>query len=92
MYSCITKEFKVEGKFTMGDKKWVHLGTFKAENIFGDQIFYSERKIVRYIKITIFSSYGKWSYFTLTQIKIRGKNLFDDALTETKNTINEEKT
>lgn len=64
----------------MEDKKWVYLGTFKAENIFGDQEFYTERKIVRYIKITIFSSYGKWSYFTLTQIKIRGKGLFADAL------------
>lgn len=81
MYSCITKDFMVEGKFTMDDKKWVYLGRFKAENTFGDQQFYTERKIVRYIKITFLSAYGKWSYFTLTQIKIRGKGLFADALT-----------
>ena len=28
MYSRITKEFQVEGKFTLEDKKWAHLGTF----------------------------------------------------------------
>lgn len=35
MYSRITKEFKVEGKFTLEDKKWVWLGTFTATNKFG---------------------------------------------------------
>ena len=34
------------------------------------------------MRITILSAYGKWRYFTLTQIKIRGKGLFADALTE----------
>lgn len=66
----------------MEDKKWVYLGTYKAENVFGDQEFYTERKLVRYIKLTFLSSYGKWSYFTLTQVKIKGRNLFADALSE----------
>lgn len=64
----------------MEDKKWVYLGTFTALNVFGDQEFFTERKIIRYVKITFLSSYGKWSYFTLTQVKIRGKGLFADAL------------
>lgn len=81
MYSCITREFIVEGKFAMEDKKWVYLGGFEAKNVFGDQEFKTERKIVRYVKITFLSAYGKWSYFTLTQVKIRGKSLFADALT-----------
>lgn len=64
----------------MADKKWAYLGTFKAENVFGEQKFETERKIVRFIKITFLTAYGKWSYFTLTQVKIHGQNLFADAI------------
>ena len=52
MYSRITKLFKVEGKFALEDKKWVWLGTFEALNKFGEQEFFTENKIVRYIKLT----------------------------------------
>jgi hypothetical protein len=79
MYSKITKKFKVEGKYTKDDKKWIHLGTFKAKNTFGEQEFFLSQKIVRYIKLTILESYGKWSHFTLTQVQIRGMNQFEDA-------------
>lgn len=68
----------------MDDKKWVPMGTYTAENVFGQQQFYTEKKIFRYIRISIISAYGKWSYFTLTQIQIRGKSLLDDAVTEKK--------
>jgi hypothetical protein len=65
----------------MDDKKWAHLGTFRAKNAFGRQKFLTEKSIVRYVRITVLSAYGKWSFFTLTQVAIRGKNLFADALT-----------
>ena len=43
------------------------------------------------LKIKFLSAYGKWSYFTLTQIKIRGTGLFADALTElTEKKLNQE--
>jgi hypothetical protein len=38
--------------------------------------------MVRYIKLRIESSYSKWKYLTLTQIKIYGKGLFADAIEE----------
>ena len=82
MYSRLTKLFKVEGKFALDDKKWVWLGTFQAFNRFGEQQFYTEKKIIRYVRFTFLETYGKWSYFTLTQVKIRGNGLFADALTE----------
>lgn len=47
---------------------------------------------MRYIRVKIISAYGKWSYFTLTQLKIKGKGLLADAfaeLTKSKNSISE---
>ena len=82
MYSSITQDFEVQGSFSLHSTKWVHLGTFRAANNFEEQEFFTEKKIVRYIKIKFLSAYGKWSYFSLTQVKIRGKGLFADALEE----------
>lgn len=82
MYSSITKQFSVDGKFSMEDSKWVPLGLFTAQNQFGPQQFFTERKIVRYIRIKVRSAYGAWSYFTLTQVKIKGKGLFADAFAQ----------
>ncbi len=36
--------------------------------------------MVRYLKLTILSSYGNWKYFTLSQIKVYGSSLFSHAL------------
>ena len=37
---------------------------------------------MRYIKVTISSTYGSWLYFTLTQVKVFGDGIFADAIKE----------
>ena len=82
MYSSILKHFTVEGSFTFPTKNWTHLGNFKAKNNFEEQYFNLNKKVVRYIKLTITSTYGSWMYFTLTQVKIFGEGIFADAVKE----------
>lgn len=72
MYSSIVKSFKVEGSFTFPDASWTELGTFRAANNFNEQEFIVNRKVLRYVKITINSVYGGWSYFTLTRVSVYG--------------------
>ena len=56
------------------------LGHFKADLNFEKQEFKLEQNIIRYIKLTILSSYGNWRYFTLSQIKVYGEGLFSHAM------------
>ena len=72
----------VEGSFTFPTDNWTHLGSFKAKNTFNEQYFNLTKKVVRYIKVTITTTYGNWLYFSLTQIKVFGDGIFADALKE----------
>jgi hypothetical protein len=83
MYSSIAKNFKVEGSFTFPDANWTELGSFKAANNFKEQEFIVNRKVLRYVKITINSVYGGWSYFTMTQVSVYGESLFAHAVKNT---------
>lgn len=82
MYSSIVKHFTVEGSFSFPTENWTHLGTFKAKNTFDEQFFNLPKKVVRYIKVTITTTYGSWLYFSLTQIKVFGDGIFADAVKE----------
>lgn len=70
----------LEGTFTLHEKQWIPLGKFRANNAFHEQEFLTERHVVRYLKLSILTSYGIWTYFTMTQLKVHGKGLFADAV------------
>lgn len=58
------------------------MGTFKAQNSFIEQYFNLTKKVVRYIKVTITTTYGSWLYFSMTQVKVFGDGIFADAIKE----------
>ena len=73
-FSSMVKGFQVKGSHTLGN--WVDLGTYRAENRKGEQIFTLNNPTwARYLKFKFLSHHGVEYYCTLSQIQVHGSNM-----------------
>lgn len=63
-------------------KHWFKLLESRAKNNVNEQEFRIANRVIRFLKLTILTKYGDWKYFTMTQIKVYGKGLFVEAMTD----------
>lgn len=73
-YSSQVETFQILGSQSMGN--WVDLGTYKAEDKYGEQMFQlNEPSWARYLKFRFISHYGSEHYCTISQIKVHGSTM-----------------